>query len=388
MKINQSIVYAITFLLFSSGAYNASLTKENFFVKVLSQPNEIDGPAILSAWDFSDPVFNWLQENSSKIYFGEIIPKDIPATYSDEKKASIKNNIAQMLNLVGRASQEYSLNALLALIDKKIESIDFNDAINAAKAFRHLQNTVANCNHPLGDFICYYILTSKITISIDADVNIPKLWLSDAYYELSQVYSHLISYRNKNWKSDGKLYLFGELTDNKQRLYPGRKLGSPLDGVSYRQMSIMKLMLLQHSLLNNPANHLSWVRAIEFAIVDIPEAEQNKFIIGASLPLSFDLTDAKIEEIVAMKFEEIERDANNSFLPEKISIIKKRFLPILLKMLEKNLQAIKNKRAEIKNENVAKKQKTSSTSSETSSDDKENQSISSNMPPLVIRVTE
>lgn len=341
MKIIQLV---ICILLAALNAFGAStLKRDDFFETILSEPNELDAPAKMLNWTFDDPIFDWLRTHAAKIYFGDIIPKAIPSTYSDEKKAIIEENIKQMLSMTGRA-KDLSLEDLLGLIDNKIDDTSFDDSLSAAKAFRHLRNTVANKNHPLGDFICFYIIASKILVSNENKIDISKIWLSDAYYELSQVYSHLIDYDNKNWKSDGKLYLFSELTDGKKRILTSFNADERLLGVSYFRILNTKLNLLKYSLLNNLANNCAWVRAIEFAAVDIPEGEKNRILSRDLLPMTFDLQD-KTEELVAFRFDEIVKDPNHTFLPGKFNLIKSRFNPVILRVISNKLKTLTNKKA-------------------------------------------
>lgn len=348
----MKIIQLLSCILFAAlNVFGASTaTREDFFQTILSEPNELDAPAKMLNWGFEDPIFDWLRIHAAKIYFGDIIPKAIPSTYSDEKKAIIEENIKQMLSMVGSA-KDLSLKDLLGLIDDKIDDTSFVDSLSAAKAFRHLRNTVANKNHPLGDFICFYIIASKILVSIENEIDISKIWLSDAYYELSQVYSHLIDYDNKNWKSDGKLYLFSELTDGKQRILTSFNADERLSGVSYFRILNTKLNLLKYSLLNNLANNCAWVRAIEFAAVDIPEGEKNKILSRDLLAMTFDLQH-KTEELVALRFDEILKDPNNTFLPGKLSIVKSRFNPVILKVISDKLKTLTNKKAARKLENI------------------------------------
>lgn len=68
-----------------------------------------DGPTILNPGTFDDQIFVRPQERADKIFFGQVIPKDIPATYSDDKKAIVRNKMAQMLAIIRVSSKQLTL---------------------------------------------------------------------------------------------------------------------------------------------------------------------------------------------------------------------------------------------------------------------------------------
>lgn len=316
-------------VLISFSANGADLPdKENFFESILRKaPNEVSSPALfLAPAKFSNKIFGWLMFQAHNLNFGLVTPKYISEGHADDKRIIMLNNQDKMMELVEHTKKDLSLRELMSIIDKNIEKTSLEDALSAAKAFRHIFNNKNAHNHPLGDFVCYYVLSSKI-IEIAADnrnLYDPdlKAWLSNAYYEISQVYSHLIDYSIKKWDdqclctSDD---LTNELTDGGKRIIPGSRLAK-LCCINYCTLINHKLALIKYSILNNPDNHLPWVRAIEFFLVDFPQLPTACTASAAPLLTEFNL-DSLSEQakwILRHKIDYLVQDINkNSFVQSK-----------------------------------------------------------------------
>lgn len=343
MKLFKSVSLLLNLVLvsglFSSIVHAAQVNKKlNFFETVLSQVDSSNNNPIIYSKASDDPVYNWLSSQSHTLYFGPISPKDIAASYSSAKIAIMKHNQIKMFELVENRHRQFNLNELLAVIDKNIAAFSFEDALSAAKAFRHLENDIAATNHPLGDFVSFYILNSKIQSSMANNIELPRSWLSNAYYEMSQGYSHQLDYRGKQWDDQNRLHLYNEITDNQQRILFTSQPIALLIPVPFAHILSRKLVLLSYALRNDINNHLPWVRAIEFATYDLPAYEACGFLNKNQLGLSYDLDTREIENIVAEKFGEFCADGlKDSFVPIKKEAIKPRLLPVAKRIMQEKI---------------------------------------------------
>ncbi|WP_156962092.1 hypothetical protein [Candidatus Paracaedibacter symbiosus] len=189
--------------------------------------------------------------------------------WSVEKKKRITEGYALFDTLFKEwESKNLTFAELHTLIDDKLFSsnsyLSGSQILSIANAFRHL-------NHPynpklttdFGDYAAEYIITTLIAsietngsgLYYDEETN--KL-LSDAYYQLSQTYTHLLVFSSKiTWVSYSPLK--GHIT------YTTQKGPSMLNfEVTYDAILQKRLNLLRQAIFYNPSNYQAWVRVLEF----------------------------------------------------------------------------------------------------------------------------
>ena len=118
--------------------------------------------------------------------------------------------------------EEITFKDFKEIIDEKIFrnneiKTSYSDLINFAISLRHLKkNNEKHQDSRLihGDYACEYILR-KLIYNLESQEAPRNSTLSKAYYQLSQVYSHIMDYNFIDWKEGkGKIYIhFVEITE-------------------------------------------------------------------------------------------------------------------------------------------------------------------------------
>lgn len=214
----------------------------------------------------------------NQLIFGCVKPLEIDqeklSAFSDDKKARLALSKSLLKRFFPNENTTYAFNEVKTVIDQAIDNCSLEEILILARSFRHIKRGVEKYPNQLGDYIAEYTLIEAIKKhEADNIMNEEKRkWFSDALYELSQTYSHLIDYEKIAFNELN----FGPLTMNSSYIDSQKNRPRAIDKFELNRTSLQfedvvfhKLSLLKCSLIYNNKNLNAVNRLLEYMYHDI-----------------------------------------------------------------------------------------------------------------------
>lgn len=219
---------------------------------IVSSEKEINPVKYTALNTASLNIFEELLSSGPDLIFGTL------RRITPEKKPKSFECFYKKEEIVGKY---YTFKEIKELIDKSLrcEEMTNERAINFSKNFSHichpyLKNTLSN----FGDYAAEYILSSLIQ-AIDSGIRkATREERAEAYYQLSQTYTHLCVFKHKIDWADDNSYKVKLLYSSDKEQY--KTVDFTLD---YKEIYQKRLDLLKQAVLYNPKHSQSWVRILE-----------------------------------------------------------------------------------------------------------------------------
>lgn len=256
-------------------------SRSPFFDSIIISPVDAALPAISGLLDgFSVNFFldQYQAKPGNKLIFGCVEPLEMDqeklSSFSDDKKARLILSKDLLKGFFPDEKKIYTFNEVKTVINQSIDKCSLEEILILARSFRHIKRGIEKYPNQLGDYIAEYTLIKAIKKhEADNIMNEEKRkWFSDALYELSQTYSHLIDYEKIVFDE----YNSGPLTINSTYIdsQKGRLRAIPdfqLNGtyVQFENVVFHKLNLLKCSLIYNNKNLNAVNRLLEYMYHDI-----------------------------------------------------------------------------------------------------------------------
>ena len=192
-------------------------------------------------------------------------PNAVSDSIPENIKNKIKNNQKAMYDAFGE-TKERTLETYIERIKGNKNKLDSESFLKAAKALRHIDPGKSYFQvDPRGDLLAEDILTSKVIPSLskkDLKDEAARAQCAEAFYELSQVYSHLIDFGKfkKSSKNGSDAYHF-ELYDKKSKPTLNKDLQ-----IDMKKILTSRQKLLRYAITlapDSPATISSWARIIK-----------------------------------------------------------------------------------------------------------------------------
>jgi hypothetical protein len=265
----KKIILLLTLLL-----GNSSSCIVNAALPIISDK---DQKSILHVISNIKPLLNDVLEEIKTQTFSNK-PNDVSASIPENIKHKIEDNQRALAKAFGepkdRPIQEYMKRTKGN--KNKLNSADF---LKAAKALRHIDPGKSYFQvDPRGDLLAEDILTSKVIPSfLKKDLQTPKgrAQLAEAFYELSQVYSHFVDFgKFKKSQEDGSDTYHFELYDKKSKPTLNKDLQ-----IDMKKILTSRQKLLRYAITlapDSPTTLNAWARIIE--INDSDRTNQNPIL--------------------------------------------------------------------------------------------------------------
>ena len=355
-NINQEVDIIKRIEILASGS--------NFFDSIINPPIDGDLPFISVILDYFSINFllDQYQSNSqNQLIFGCVEPIKIKEetliAFSDEKKERLYLSKEVLKEVFPDEKQIYSFNEVKNVIDQKIDKYSLEKTLMLARSFRHIKRGDEKYPNQLGDYIAEYILISAIKKhEADNIMNKEKRkWLSEALYELSQTYSHLIDYHKIKFNelNFGHLvinsnYIKSKKTRNREiNNYELNNTCFKFEFVIFHKLNLLKLSLIYNNKNLNAANRL-----LEYIYYDIENmldnyvSFDNKFY--NSLISDFKYLDLGIVMYLYRSFfQKIFDDNDVVKVAYKTEIVNFKFLNSYEKLLLQEIENVKSSQKEV-----------------------------------------
>lgn len=303
----------------------------------------------------------------NKLIFGCVEPLDIDQekfnAFSDEKKARLVLSRDLLKRFFPNENTTYTFNEVKTVIDQAIDTCSLEEILILARSFRHVKRGVEKYPNQLGDYIAEYTLIEAIKKhEADNMMNEEKRkWFSDALYELSQTYSHLIDYKKIafNELNYGPLTMNSSYIDSqKTRRFPIDKFELNRTSLQFEDVVFHKLNLLKCALIYNNKNLNAVNRLLEYMYYDIEKMVapyvpyDNAFY--NSLINDFKCLDLDTMKFLYTSFLTIFADNDVVKVPYKTAIVKGKLLGAYRSVVQQEMERLKamQKDAESKESNA------------------------------------
>lgn len=209
----------------------------------------------------------------------KLVAEGASHTGSLEKAKRLLGRVKSFEVVIGLTGKLYNFSELIEHVDGILKSREFSfrQKIDTAMVFRHLTSPdhILGKNQ-LGDYVAEMILIDHVIAQLEEVDPLSveeKNLLAEAFYELSQTYSHLIDYSGKIFWGQGEDACNGNLMVS---LKSGPKILEV--GVNYVDLIERKLNLLMYAVKNNENHPSAFGRICEFLFNDLTDTEMRSFL--------------------------------------------------------------------------------------------------------------
>lgn len=334
-----------------------------FFGSIVNPPIDAVLPVISAFLDgFSVNLLldQYQSRPGNKLIFGCVesleIDQEKLSAFSEDKKVRLASSKSLLKKFFPNENKIYAFNEVKTVINQAIEECSLEEILMLARSFRHIKRGDEKHPNQLGDYIAEYTLIKAIKKHEDDTImnQEKRNWFSDALYELSQTYSHLIDYNKIAFDNFNR----GPLTINSTYIDSQKNRPRAIDKFELNRTSLQfedvvfhKLSLLKCALIYNNKNLNAVNRLLEYMYYDIENmvaiyiSFDNAFY--NSLVNDFRCLDLDIMKFLYTSYLTIFVDNDVVKVPYKAAIVNGKLLGSYKSVMQQEVENLKARQKEV-----------------------------------------